>query len=84
MKLCVFQGTFNPIHNAHIAMASYINEHKELYDYDKFLFIPAYIPPHKQYIDRNVAKHRLKMVKLAVKNKRSSAFSQTLAKKCNR
>ena len=67
MKLCVFQGTFNPIHNAHLSMAAYIEAHKELYDYDKILFIPAYIPPHKRNIDKSIASHRLEMVKRAVK-----------------
>ena len=62
MKLCVFQGTFNPIHNAHMAMANYA---KTVYDYDTILFIPAYKPPHKEY-DDEMSNHRLQMVKLAV------------------
>ena len=24
MELCVFQGTFNPIHNAHLRVAEYV------------------------------------------------------------
>lgn len=62
MKLCVFQGTFNPIHNAHMAMAAYT---KNVYDYDTILFIPAYKPPHKEF-DDDLANHRFQMVKLAV------------------
>ena len=62
MKLCVFQGTFNPIHNAHLAMANYT---KTVYDYDTILFIPAYKPPHKEF-DDDLANHRFQMVKLAV------------------
>lgn len=62
MKLCVLQGTFNPIHNAHLAMGRYIKEH---YDYDTILFIPAYKPPHKE-IDDDMANHRFQLVKLAV------------------
>lgn len=62
MKLCVFQGTFNPIHNAHLAMANYA---KTVYDYDTILFIPAYKPPHKEF-DDDLANHRFQMVKLAV------------------
>lgn len=65
MKLCVFQGTFNPIHNAHLRVAEYIND---VIKPDKFLFIPAYIPPHKQ-CDNSLAKHRLKMVELALQDK---------------
>lgn len=62
MKLCVLQGTFNPVHNAHLAMGRYIKEH---YDYDTILFIPAYKPPHKE-IDDDMANHRFQLVKLAV------------------
>lgn len=64
MKLCVFQGTFNPIHNAHLRVAQYV---VDKYNFDKFLFIPAYIPPHKN-CDMSLAQHRLNMVKLAVQN----------------
>ena len=62
MKLCVFQGTFNPIHNAHLAIANYT---ADTYEYDTVLFIPAYKPPHKE-IDDEMANHRFQMVKLAV------------------
>ena len=64
MKLCVFQGTFNPIHKAHIKMAEYVAEH---YNFDKIIFIPAYKPPHKDYDDK-MSLHRYNMVKLAIKN----------------
>ena len=62
MKLCVFCGTFNPIHNVHIALANYIRTH---FKFDTILFIPAYKPPHKN-IDDELANHRYAMVKLAI------------------
>ena len=62
MKLCVYCGTFNPIHNAHIQVARYIKEH---YNFDKIIFIPAYKPPHK---DTALSEHRFNMVKLAIQN----------------
>ena len=62
MKLCVFQGTFNPIHKIHIKVAKFV---KQNYDFDKILFIPAFIPPHKN-VDKNLAIHRYNMVKLAI------------------
>ena len=71
MKLCVFQGTFNPIHNAHLAMANYV---KKVFDYDILLFIPAYKPPHKE-IDDDLANHRYQMVKLAVSGDSSFSIS---------
>ncbi len=60
MNICIFPGTFNPIHLAHINMA---NIALEKFGFDKIIFIPAYIPPHKQ-IDNNLAKHRFNMVNL--------------------
>ena len=59
MKICVMQGTFNPIHNAHIELAKYV---QEKYDFDEIIFIPAYNPPHKEI---ELAEHRLKMTEIA-------------------
>ena len=64
MKLCVFQGTFNPIHNAHTRVAEFV---ASKYDFDKILFIPAFNPPHKS-LNLDMSYHRLEMAKLAVKN----------------
>lgn len=61
MKLCVFQGTFNPIHNAHLRVGEYVLEHL---GFEKLVFIPACIPPHKDCIP-DYSRHRLKMVELA-------------------
>ncbi len=62
MKLCVFQGTFNPIHKVHLQVAKFALEN---YEFDKVLFIPAYLPPHKE-VDKSLAQHRYNMVKLAI------------------
>ncbi len=64
MRLCIFSGTFNPIHKAHLKMAEYVLSN---YGFDKILFIPAYKPPHKNY-DTTMCAHRFNMVKLAIKN----------------
>lgn len=71
MKLCVFQGTFNPIHKAHLRVAEYIIKK---YDFDKLLFIPAYNPPHKN-VDADLAQHRFNMVKLAISNEENFEIS---------
>lgn len=62
MKLCIFSGTFNPIHRAHLKMAEYVLEN---FGFDKIIFIPAYKPPHKDY-DTNMCTHRFNMVRLAI------------------
>lgn len=67
MNICIFPGTFNPIHNAHIRMAEFALEE---FGFKQIIFIPSYLPPHKN-IDKNIAQHRLNMVKLAAaKNKK--------------
>ena len=60
MNICIFPGTFNPIHEGHLKMAQYV---LKKYKFDKIIFIPSYIPPHKN-IDKNLANHRFQMVKL--------------------
>jgi len=65
MKYCVFSGTFNPIHNAHLSMAQKVLDE---YNFDEILFIPAYIQPHKNlaYCKRS-APYRMEMMKLALR-----------------
>lgn len=62
MRLCVFSGTFNPVHKAHLKMAQYVLDN---FEFQKILFIPAYKPPHKLY-DTNMSMHRFNMLKLAI------------------
>jgi nicotinate-nucleotide adenylyltransferase len=62
-KLCALGGTFNPIHYGHLAAAEEVRDRLNL---DSVLFIPSYIPPHKQEEDGPSAVQRLEMVRLAV------------------
>ncbi len=62
MSICIFPGTFNPIHEGHVKMAEFA---LDKYKFDKIIFVPAYIPPHKN-VDKELAKHRFNMVKLAI------------------
>ena len=71
MKLCVYCGTFNPIHSVHIAVANFI---KKNFEFDSILFIPAYKPPHKN-IDDELANHRYNMVRLAIQGDNKFSIS---------
>lgn len=62
MKFWLYQGTFNPIHNAHLRVAEYVIKNGYA---NKIIFIPAFCPPHKE---DTMAQHRLNMVKLATDN----------------
>lgn len=63
MRIGLFGGTFNPIHNCHLTIAAQIRERLSL---DQILFIPAGDPPHKPQDDLAPARHRLEMVRLAI------------------
>lgn len=62
MKTAVYGGTFNPIHNAHIHLAS---EFAKRVGFDRVILIPANIPPHKRVKELASGKDRLAMCKLA-------------------
>ncbi len=64
MNICIFPGTFNPIHEAHLKIAEFALKN---YGFEKVIFIPSYVPPHKE-INKNLAKHRFNMVKLATRS----------------
>lgn len=64
MKIGLFGGTFDPIHMGHVDMIRQVCEHMPL---DKVIFIPAYIPPHK---NKTITPyhHRMAMAKLALQH----------------
>jgi nicotinate-nucleotide adenylyltransferase len=65
MKIGIFGGTFDPIHLGHIAIAIALQERHML---DLVLFVPAQINPLKLDTRTSSAEHRLKMLKLALKD----------------
>jgi nicotinate-nucleotide adenylyltransferase len=62
-RIGIFGGTFDPPHKGHIAIA--LQALKQL-SLNTVYFVPAYLPPHKLQHASLTAKHRLKMVKLAL------------------
>lgn len=63
-RLGILGGTFNPIHLGHLAAAEEVRDRLKL---EKVLFIPAFIPPHKNDEVMPSAVQRQEMVRLAVK-----------------
>jgi nicotinate-nucleotide adenylyltransferase len=59
-RVCVFGGTFDPIHIAHIKIAE---EAREKFGLDRVLLVPAGNPPHKDAFTPFA--DRLRMVELA-------------------
>ena len=63
LRLGLFGGSFNPIHNGHLAIARQAHEILEL---DRTLFIPTGTAPHKRDETLAPAQHRYEMVRLAI------------------
>lgn len=64
MKIGVFGGTFNPIHNGHLSLATQFADQLGL---DQLLLIPTATPPHKVAEDLAPGEHRLNLCRLAAK-----------------
>ena len=62
MRLGIFGGTFDPIHNGHLIVAEHVRTEMSL---DRVLFIPAGQPWFKEGQVLTDAYHRLEMVRLA-------------------
>ncbi|HTW64297.1 MAG TPA: nicotinate-nucleotide adenylyltransferase [Bryobacteraceae bacterium] len=62
MRLALFGGTFDPIHNAHLTVA---REAADQFKLDQVWFIPAAHPPHKSSLTGANYEDRLRMTELA-------------------
>jgi len=62
-RLGILGGTFDPVHNGHLAVAEAA---QKAFSLDAVVFVPAALPPHK--LDYNISsfKDRLAMLKLAI------------------
>jgi nicotinate-nucleotide adenylyltransferase len=65
MRIGILGGTFNPIHMGHLILAEEARFKLKL---DKIVFVPSFMPPHKDVSDVMNAKDRLAMVRLAVED----------------
>ena len=63
LKVGLLGGSFNPIHNGHLAIAQHVQERLQL---SRVLFIPTGDPPHKRDGTLAPANVRLEMVRLAI------------------
>jgi nicotinate-nucleotide adenylyltransferase len=63
VRIAILGGTFDPIHNGHLAAAQSVSS---AFRTDEVHFVPAYSAPHKQSHDTTSAFHRFAMVALAI------------------
>lgn len=62
-RIGIMGGTFNPIHNGHLAIAKAAYQQFSL---EKVLFLPSKKPPHKKNLKLAADQSRTDMVKLAI------------------
>jgi nicotinate-nucleotide adenylyltransferase len=67
MKICIYSGTFDPVHNAHVKVVQGILDE---FNFDKIIVIPNAIPPHKNAQNVVPEQDRLNMLKLAFDDNR--------------
>lgn len=70
--IILFGGSFDPIHNGHLAVATYAFEHL---DADRLIFIPARRSPHKTLGPSADGDTRLAMIRLAIEGHKGFAAS---------
>lgn len=68
MNIALFGGTFDPIHQGHLALA---REAQERFQLGCVYFTPANVPPHKQQHPISSYFHRYAMVALATMNEKA-------------
>jgi nicotinate-nucleotide adenylyltransferase len=62
VRIAIIGGTFDPIHNGHLAAAQSV---ASTFQVDEVHFVPAFVPPHKQLQQITSPFHRFTMVALA-------------------
>ena len=78
MRVGIYGGTFDPVHNGHVVIATKITE---LLNLDKLIVMPAYIPPHKVERKRAEFSKRFEWLELAFKNLEKVEISDFEGKK---
>lgn len=63
MKIGLYGGAFNPVHNGHLALADHFKNALEL---ERLIFIPTHVPPHKSGDGLVSGEHRINMLSLAL------------------
>lgn len=64
-RIGLLGGTFNPVHNGHLALAQ---SAFESFDLGRVFFIPCNKPPHKDAAPLVSPEHRLAMVEMAIED----------------
>lgn len=72
MKIALFGGAFNPVHNGHINLAE---KYCKLINPDKLFIIPTANPPHRANNNFADSRHRMNMLRIAFEDKKNIEIS---------
>lgn len=78
MRIGIFGGSFNPVHNAHLRFA---RQARKKFKLDRIVFVPSGRPPHKSPSLLASKPDRLKMLRLALAGSGFSVSDHELRKK---
>lgn len=78
MRVGIFGGTFDPVHNGHLRAAE---EVRETFSLEKIYFVPVFIPPHKKDQQVTGVEDRLAMLRLATKGNNFFKLSEVEARR---
>jgi nicotinate-nucleotide adenylyltransferase len=67
MNIALFGGTFDPVHNGHLAVARAVMGDPR-FQLERIYFVPADWPPHKRHDAVTPYSHRYKMLELALED----------------
>ena len=73
MRLGIFGGAFDPVHNGHLLLAEQCCEQCQL---DEVWFVPTKIPPHKDADSLSPDEDRVEMLKLATAGRSEFVVSE--------
>ncbi len=73
MKIAVFGGSFNPVHNGHMAAARSVHEQA---GYQRVVFVPAFHSPFKELPGGARDSDRIRMLELAVQDAKAGDWAQ--------
>lgn len=80
MRLGIFGGAFDPVHNGHLLLAEQCREQCQL---DEVWFVPTKIPPHKEAASLSPDADRVEMLKLATAGRPEFVVSEIELKREN-